>query len=202
MNVSKEIVFATSNSGKVGTLRRRTEEAGLDVVITQMPLELSEIQADTATEVAKSKALQAYGQLKRAVLVDDSAFHIDALGGFPGPYIKYMLETIGIEGIMAIMEGRESRGAYFLSSLVFIDDQGEMHVFEDAPYYGTIADSIDEFHSELAWSALSKIFIPTGSDKVLARMTHEDHEHIDKKDKHANSYGHFVHWLGLDSDED
>jgi inosine/xanthosine triphosphate pyrophosphatase family protein len=96
------------------------------------------------------------------------------------------------------MDGKANRGAYFLSSLVFVDDQGEMHIFEDAPYYGTIADEIDEFHSEIAWSALSKIFIPTGSDKVLARMTSEDHGYVDKKDKHANSYEYFVHWLRPD----
>lgn len=196
MKVQKEIIFATSNKGKVGTLRRHIERAGLDIVVTQMPLDLPEIQADTATEVAKAKAAEAYRQLHQAVLVDDSAFHIDALGGFPGPYIKYMLETIGIEGIMSIMEGKTDRGAYFLSSLVFIDDEGEMDIFEDAPYYGVIADEIDDFHSEIAWSALSKIFIPTGSNKVLARMTSEDHGLVDKKDKHANSYEHFIHWLG------
>ncbi|MDN5275279.1 MAG: putative Non-canonical purine pyrophosphatase [Candidatus Saccharibacteria bacterium] len=197
MNMPKEIIFATTNSAKVGTLRRHAEQAGLDVIITQMSLDLPEIQANTATEVAKSKALQAHIQLKRAVLVDDSAFHIDALGGFPGPYIKYMLETVGIDGIMSFMEGKSNRDGYFLSSLVFIDSQGEMRVFEDAPYYGTITDKIDDFHSDIAWSALSKIFIPKGSDKVLARMTSEDHAHVDEN--HANSYVHFVHWLKSDA---
>jgi XTP/dITP diphosphohydrolase len=195
MSGVKEVIFATGNSGKIGTLRRHAERAGFHFAVTQMPLEIPEIQADTATEVAKAKALHAYGQLKRAVLVDDSAFHINALGGFPGPYVKYMLETVGVEGIMSFMEGKVDRGAYFLSTLVFIDDQGEMHVFEDAPYYGTIAGEIDEFHSEIAWSALSKLFIPTGSDKVLARMSSEDHGIVDKEDKHANSYARFVHWL-------
>lgn len=189
----REIIFATSNTGKVQTLRRHFEQAGLGTTVTQASLELTEPQADTATEVAKSKALQAYEQLQQAVLVDDSSFHISALGGFPGPYIKFMLETIGIEGIVKFMEGKTDRSAYFLSSLVFIDDTGRLYVFEDAPYNGVISDKIDEFTSKTAWSGLSKIFIPNGSNVVLARMTPDDHARIDKN--HSNSYRNFAHWL-------
>jgi hypothetical protein len=52
---------------------------------------------------------------------------------------------------------------------------------------------VDDYDSETAWSDLYKIFIPTGSDKVLARMTSKDHARVDRKQ--ANSYESFVRWL-------
>lgn len=189
----KEIIFATGNGGKVASLQRALERVGADVKIVQKPLDLLEPQADTAEEVARSKAAQAYAQLKLPVLVDDSSFHISALGGFPGPYIKYMLSTVGIGGILAFMEGKTDRSAYFLSSLVFIDETGTPHVFDDTPYRGVITEKVDDFDRPDAWSELYKIFIPDGSDKVLARMDSEDHARSDKNRTYA--YGDFAKWL-------
>jgi non-canonical purine NTP pyrophosphatase (RdgB/HAM1 family) len=188
----KEIIFATGNSGKVNSMQRHMAQLKIDISISQQSLELMEPQAETATEVAKAKAKQAFEILKRPVLVDDSSFHIAALGGFPGPYIKYMLSTVGIEGIISFMEGKTDRSAYFLSSLVFVDADGKMHVFEDKPYKGIITDKIDDHDIETAWSDLFKIFIPTGSNKVLARMTAEDHARVDKRQ--TNSYESFCVW--------
>lgn len=161
--------------------------------MTQQALDLTEPQADTATEVAKAKALQAFEALGQPVLVDDSSFHISVLGGFPGPYIKYMLSTIGLEGIISFMKDKKDRSAYFLSSLVFVDAEGEMHVFEDEPYHGVITDEIDQYDSETAWSELYKIFIPNGSKKVLARMTPEDRLRTDAKQ--VNAYESFCIWV-------
>lgn len=197
--MSNQIFFATGNKGKVATLRRHIERLGCDIKVTQAPLELMEPQADTATEVAKAKVLQAYEQLQKPVLVDDSSFHIAALGGFPGPYIKYMLTTIGVEGILKFMEGRDDRSAYFLSSLVYIDERGETHVFEDLPYGGHIAEEIDDVENAAAWGDLHKVFLPEGSDKVLARMTPEDHARA--RQKQVNAYENFVLWLKTSADK-
>jgi XTP/dITP diphosphohydrolase len=188
----KEVIFATSNKGKVSSMQRHAARLKVDITVIQQALELMEPQADTATEVAKVKAKQAFEILGQPVLVDDSSFHIAALGGFPGPYIKYMLSTIGIEGIITFMKGKKDRNAYFLSSLVYVDANGEMHVFEDEPYHGIITAEIDDYISETAWSELYKIFIPKGSDKVLARMTPEDHARVDRQQ--LNAYESFCLW--------
>lgn len=189
----KEIIFVTSNKGKVATMQRHIKRHGVDLKIVQQSLDIIEPQADTSVEVAKVKARQAYKILKRPVLVDDSSFHISVLGGFPGPYIKYMIATIGIDGIMSFMRGKPDRNAYFLSSLVYIDELGVEHIFEDAPYYGTITQEIDDYDSEKSWSELHKIFIPSGSDKVLARMTDEDRLRVDNA-KELDSYEKFCLW--------
>lgn len=189
----KHITFATSNAGKVATLQNHLRRAGLQVTITQKELDLIEPQADTSKEIALVKARQAYRQLGGAVLVDDSSFHISVLNGFPGPYIKPMLATIGIEGIIQLMEGRSDRSAGFISSLVFIDDTGREYVFDDDPYRGTNSETISPVDAKDSWSDLFKIFIPEGQTKVLGELTVD--ERHDVQPGRVDAYVKFVEWL-------
>ena len=184
--------FVTSNSGKVASLQRYFDGLGITATIKQHSLDIIEPQADSGTEVARAKARAAYQLLNEPVLVDDSSFHISALGGFPGPYIKYMLSTIGIEGIISFMQGKTDRSAYFLSSLVFVDQKGEEHVFEDESYTGTIAEAIVDVDAPNAWSDLFKIFKPTGSSKVLGELTLEE---LNTTNKDTDSYNQFSVWF-------
>ncbi len=191
----KEIIFATSNSGKVATLRRALASAGVDVTVRQEALPIVEPQADTAIEVAKVKARLAHDMTGRAVLVDDSSFHIEALNGFPGPYAKYMNETIGAEGYLKVMQGIADRTAYFLNALVFVDDDGAQHSFEGSKYTGTITNYIDDHSDPTAWSILFNIFMPDGCDKVLARLTTEERKEAEKRILTRDSYAEFGAWL-------
>lgn len=188
-----KIIFATGNAGKVTSLRRYLERNGVHIAVEQQSLELIEPQANTAEEVARVKAELAWKQLGSPVLVDDSSFHIAVLNGFPGPYIKPMLEMIGVEGIMQLMRGRSNRAASFISSLVYIDENGAEHVFDDDPYTGIIAEKLSEEESSEAWSDLYKIFIPDGQTKVLAELTID--ERHDVQPERIDAYGKFVDWI-------
>lgn len=187
----KTLYFATGNDGKFKTMRRYFEQHGVRVALEQSRVEMVEPQAETATEVALAKARQAYATLKQPVVVDDSSFHIAALGGFPGPYIKYMLMTIGIDGILEFLKNHTDRSAYFLSSLVYIDENGEEHIFEDEPYRGLIAKKVVELDRPDAWSDLHKVFTPAGTTKVLAELTHDElHQNASE-----DSYARFARWI-------
>jgi non-canonical purine NTP pyrophosphatase (RdgB/HAM1 family) len=193
--MTREIIFATGNKGKVASLRRNLVAEGLDISVSQQPLDLIEPQAHTAAEVATVKANQAYSLLGKPVLVDDSSFHISALGGFPGPYIKYMLETVGVEGIMNFMAGKKDRSAYFMSSLVFIDEKGEAHAFNGQDEKGAIVDEIDPYDHPSAWSELWKIFAPPGQTKTYSQMSDTELMDHRRKDKKNNAYRQFTEWL-------
>ena len=190
------IVFVTSNSGKVATLEGHLKIHGLDrVTVIQQALDLIEPQAETALEVARVKAQQAFDQLQRPVLVDDSSFHIHALGGFPGPYVKYMNETVGAEGIVRFMEHQDDRQAYFLSALVFVDKEGVLHEFSVKESTGEIAREVRESVAGHGWSDLWKIFVPAGSTKTLSQMTPQDHEARRKSENGRSAYDLFATWL-------
>ena len=190
----KTLIFATSNQGKATSLKRHLAIVGVPVTVEARPLELIEPQADTALEVALSKARQAFALLSQPVIVDDSAFHITALGGFPGPYIKYMLSTLGIEGIMAFMKGQKDRTAYFESHLVYIDEHGTEHVFSDAPYRGVIAQSSDSYSHPDEWSPLWRIFIPEWTTKTISQLTDSERMEHAKEVSASDAYMQFAEW--------
>lgn len=190
----KEILFATGNQGKVASLDRVFGRNGIALTIKQVDLQLIEPQADTATEVALVKARQAYERLGQPVIVDDGSFHIEALNGFPGPYAKYMNETIGVDGYLKVMQGIDNRRAYFLNSLVFVDEHGAEHVFESSPYAGRIVEEVDDYDDPGAWSILFKLFMTDGYDKVIARMTPDERIEADER-LPRDAYTEFAKWL-------
>ena len=191
----KSVVFATGNHGKAKTLERYLKHHNIMVRVVPRSLDIIEPQADTAEEIALMKGRQAYQQVHGPVLVDDSSFHIDALGGFPGPYIKYMLTTIGIDGIMAFMEGQTNRKAHFLSCLVYIDEKGNEHIFTDEPFRGSIAERADTYVHPEEWSPLWLIFIPEGLDKTLSQLSASERMLTSVKREENDAYAKFCGWL-------
>lgn len=191
----KELIFATTNKGKVVSLQKRLDQVGCKVMVVATPLDITEIQADTALEIAKAKATEAFKQLGHPVVVDDSEFCIEALGGFPGPYQKYMGEKLGAEGLVKLMQGYGNRRAYFISNLVFVDENGEQYTFSDEPYWGTIAKDVDAIEHPSAWGPLWKVFIPDGRTKTLSQASPEEHHKMNDERGTTGAYKKFALWL-------
>ncbi len=87
-------IFVTSNPDKVAEAERalgRTVEAA--------PLDLPEIQSLSLVEVLRAKASEAWQRLGSPVVVEDTALELDAMNGFPGPLVKWMLQAVGPEGL-------------------------------------------------------------------------------------------------------
>lgn len=188
-----QIIFATTNASKAETLQEYFNLTHQDVEIVQQPLELIEEQADDALQVTQSKARQAYEQLKQPVVVDDSAFHIPALNGFPGVYQKYVAETIGPEGILKLMEDVTDRSAYFVSNLVYIDENGEAHSFSDSHYEGSVSRTYDP-EAKYGWGIIGKIFIPKGAHAVATELSPEERRVLQKAAGFKDAYEDFANW--------
>jgi len=90
----EDLLFVTSNPGKL-----REAEAVLGVTLAHRALDLPEIQSLDLEKVVRHKARAAYAELGRAVLVEDTALELAALGGFPGPLIRFLLESVGATGL-------------------------------------------------------------------------------------------------------
>src|SRR5690606_9548162 len=99
----KEIHFITSNKGKILSLVNRLPKDRFIVIGEK--IDLMEMQGNTAAEISELKAKLAFEKLGKPLIVQDSALHIPALNGFPGPYIKYIQDTIGPEGLLKLIEG-------------------------------------------------------------------------------------------------
>ena len=60
-------------------------------------IDLPEYQEEPG-EVAVKKCEEAANHIKGPVLVEDTCLCFNALGGLPGPYIKWFLKKLGPEG--------------------------------------------------------------------------------------------------------
>ena len=92
--------------------------------VAHVALEVPEHRADDVAEIAKGKAEYAYRQLRTPLIVDDTAFCIDALHGFPGPYAAYVQNTLGNSGILKLMDGIPDRRARFVTGIAYADERG------------------------------------------------------------------------------
>lgn len=134
-NILSEIVFVTGNPEKAENFARH-----IGLPITHAPAELDEIQTLNPKELVEHKARQAYEQLQRPVLVEDVEFVFHALGGLPGPFIKYFVQAEnGGEKICRLLDGFTDRGATASCTFAFFD--GETMQFFRGSISGTIAQS-------------------------------------------------------------
>ena len=95
-----------------------------DLEVEHVNLECPEFRHTDVGEIARGKARFAYEHLDRPLIVDDTAFSVKALRGFPGPYAAYVLDTIGYQGILRLLEGVEERGASFETAIAYADGDG------------------------------------------------------------------------------
>lgn len=188
-----DILFVTSNLGKVKSLQSRL---GDKVELNSIKIDLPEIQADSAMEVSIEKAKTAYSILKKPLIVQDSSFHINAFNGFPGIYIKYVHETLGINGILKLLKGVDDRSCYFEGAITYIDGLDNIHTFVHKSRLGKIATEERGEYMEKAWSFLWKIYIPFGKEKTLAEMTTEElNSDESNTEKDESEFTQFSKWI-------
>lgn len=87
-------VLVTGNASKVIEARRI-----LGLELDSVEVDLPEIQSLDQREILAAKGEEAWRQLGRPLVVEETGFELDAMGGFPGPLVKWMLAAIGPEGI-------------------------------------------------------------------------------------------------------
>ena len=111
--MARTIWFLTGNSGKLREATHHLQPLGYEV--RQLIVEkggIVEPQVDTLEEVAQSKIAQALLHLpdgsQDLILVEDAGLFVDALNGFPGVYSSYVLDTIGCNGVLRLLDHLQS----------------------------------------------------------------------------------------------
>lgn len=97
-------------------------------VVEHVRLEIPEYRDNDVRNIAREKARYAYSRIGQPLIVDDTAFCVDALNGFPGPYAAYVQETIGNAGILKLMDGVGDRQAHFETAIAYADGS-EIRIF-------------------------------------------------------------------------
>ena len=113
----KEIVFVTHNKGKIASAKRNLKDINFSI----FEYELDEPRSDDIEYISKAKVMEAYKLVKKPCISLDCGFWIDELQGFPKAFVNFALETIGIKGILKLMEGKENRDCRFTECLSYFD---------------------------------------------------------------------------------
>jgi inosine triphosphate pyrophosphatase len=101
------VVFITGNQNKTDYLQEL-----LGVTIDHQKIDLNEIQSTSLDEIVAHKVKQAYAIAGRPVLVEDVALGFTALGGLPGPFVKFFVESDnGLDNLCRMLDGFEDRSA-------------------------------------------------------------------------------------------
>lgn len=160
----RPVTFVSTNEGKVREVRAVLAEHGITVRWRRR--ELPEPQADTLEEVVRAK-LSALGPSRGLFLVEDSGLFVRALGGFPGVYSAYVLRTIGLEGLLRLVTGRD-RAAIFRTVAGVRDGRRSWTV--SGASYGELTTA----RKGVGGFGYDPVFRPRGSRRTFAEMTIEE----------------------------
>ena len=125
--IAVALYFATKNLGKFREAKLLMTEYG--VSLERLDADKVEIQSDSVEEIASYAALDLASKFKVAVVVEDAGLFIRPLKGFPGPYSSYVYKTLGLWGLLKLMNGLDDRRAYFLSAVAYSKPGGFVKVF-------------------------------------------------------------------------
>ncbi|MCR5422674.1 MAG: hypothetical protein K6E74_03465 [Bacilli bacterium] len=185
----KEIVLVTHNQGKVQSAQKYFHDTKLEI----FEYELEEPRSDDLQEIVASKVKQAYDLVKKPCIAQDSGFFIEALNGFPKSFVNFTLETLGIEGILKLMNGIPNRKCCFKECLAYFD--GVQLRYFDGNHDGTLSEEILGADKEEKWSDLWYIFKPYGYEVTLAEMDEETRNNREYNEHNKSSFRDFANWF-------
>lgn len=148
------IWMATGNTHKVKEAADVLAPYGIK--LEHYPLERIEIQADDLTDIASYSLSMIKENI--SICVEDAGLFIDCFDGFPGPYSSYVLERLGISGILKLMEGEKNRKARYLSAVAY-RDEGGVRIFR-----GAVEGEISLIKRGCNGFGYDPIFIPSEGD--------------------------------------
>ena len=165
------IHFITSNHQKFTSLQKLLQPLGID--LRQLDYDFDEGRGLDIQTIAKSKLAQAKKAFpNKRLIVDDRGFFIPALKGFPGPFVKLLLDSFSYPGIIKLMQGETDRRAIFSFAVGYFDGEKD-HIFI-ADEEGFIIDEPrgDNLHG---WTELLYIYgHPSFPGRSLAELNDEE----------------------------
>ncbi|MHA1974974.1 MAG: non-canonical purine NTP pyrophosphatase [Candidatus Hodarchaeales archaeon] len=120
---NSSFLFVSTNIRKYEEIREIFRELW-EIRVSYRNFELLEIQSDNLEEIAEFSLRSCpLFQKKISYFVEDSGIFIKHLNGFPGPYSSYIFKTLGLDGILTLLNNVKDREAYFQSSIALYFDR-------------------------------------------------------------------------------
>ena len=124
----QEITFVTGNKNKLLEVRRLLESSDSSFIINSAKIDLPELQG-SPRDIAIEKCRLAAQQLQSPVMIEDTSLCFHDLNGLPGPYIKWFLDGIGLEGLNKMIDGfNTDRRAYAQTIIAYSSGRPEVDI--------------------------------------------------------------------------
>jgi inosine triphosphate pyrophosphatase len=172
--------FITGNAKKFAEAQSMLADS---CEITQLNLDLPEIQSLDETEILIAKINAAKDLGYRNFFVDDVSVRIHAWHNFPGPLIKWVNKTISHD-VYKFLPVTDTQ-ATAVCTIGYSDIRGNTHVFSGEIKGNIVSPRGTDF-------GFNPIFLPDGESKTLSEMSHEEKCSMNHRAKAMNLFKAFL----------
>jgi len=166
--MTRTLVFVTGNANKLRETRTilLARLQGFD--LQSRDLDIPELRGTTA-DVSREKCRTAAKLIDGPCITEDTALCFEALGGLPGPYIKWFFKSIGHDGLNRMLDGFPTRAATAVCTFAYSAGPGTEPILFEGRTEGRIVPARGD--GQFGWDP---IFQPVGKVQTYAEMTAED----------------------------
>ncbi|MGI0078904.1 MAG: RdgB/HAM1 family non-canonical purine NTP pyrophosphatase [Nitrososphaerales archaeon] len=159
-----EFYFATANDHKLQ--EANAVLAPHKIAVKKLEgFEKLEIQHTSLEEIAKTALALIVSKTKKLVFVEDSGLFVHELNGFPGPYSSFVFDTLGVEGMLKLMDGAKNRKAEFRSSVALGSSRKILAIFS------SVTEGILSLEAKgESGFGFDPVFVPMWNTKTFGQM--------------------------------
>jgi XTP/dITP diphosphohydrolase len=161
------LIYLTGNRFKFHVAQQALR--GLDLVLEQNRLAVPEIQSNSVQEIAEFSAQWASQRLDQPFITTDAGFYIDALNGFPGPFIKFINQWFSVDDLLRLMSNRTYRHITIQDCLVYARP-GQPSISFVGSYQGKIATE----PGQSSGTPIERLYIPQGYETPISEFSPDE----------------------------
>jgi inosine triphosphate pyrophosphatase len=201
VNGQLNIAFVTGNKMKVREVEMILAENGATsstdpdsdlVKLRVVNVDLPEIQEVNTEAIAKEKALLGAQLAGGPCLVEDTSLNFHALGGMPGPYIKWFQERLKSDGLYKILTAYDDKSATAICTLAFCPAPHADPVLFTGECSGKIVAPIEK--GGFGWDS---IFVPDGEEETFSCLSTERKNQLSHR---GSAVRQWANWLSINRD--
>jgi len=168
----KTIIFVTGNHYKFQAAKVALKNTRIG--LTQKRIVVPEIQDESVEKIAAFSANWAANVLKKPVIVSDSGYYIEALNGFPGPFVKYINKWLSPENLLKIMSDKKNRRVVWIGCVAYCEPN-KKSIIDIEKYNGKLAlkPGKNIYRKNYGW--IDTLFIPDGHKNPISEWATRDY---------------------------
>jgi inosine triphosphate pyrophosphatase len=185
----KEVEMILAETGTTNLEHPESSLVNLRVITVDLP----EIQEVNTHGIAKEKALLGAQLAGGPCLVEDTSLKFHALGGMPGPYIKWFQDRLKSEGLYKILTAYEDKSATAVCTLAFCSAPHADPVLFTGKVEGTIV--APQVGGGFGWDS---IFVPNGHSQPFSMLSTEEKNEVSHR---GDAVRQWAKWLAVNRQE-